>query len=76
VPRATVVSSTAKVGGGALPLLELAGPAVAVPVEWAAPLRLGDPPIVGRVHDGRLLLDPRTLTDSEADEVAAALRSL
>jgi L-seryl-tRNA(Ser) seleniumtransferase len=76
VPEASVVSSIAKVGGGALPLLELEGPAVAVPVDWAAPLRLGDPPIVGRVHDGRLLLDPRTLTDSEADEVAAALRSL
>ena len=76
VPEASVVSSSAKVGGGALPLLELEGPAVAVPVDWAAPLRLGDPPIVGRIHDGRLLLDPRTLTDSEADEVAAALRSL
>lgn len=76
VPRASVTSSTARVGGGALPLLELEGPAVAVPVEWAAALRLGDPPILGRIHDGRLLLDPRTLTDSEADEVAAALRSL
>jgi L-seryl-tRNA(Ser) seleniumtransferase len=76
VPQARVISSTAKVGGGALPLLELDGPAVAVPVDWAVPLRLGEPPIVGRVRDGQLLLDPRTLTDSEADEVAAALRSL
>jgi L-seryl-tRNA(Ser) seleniumtransferase len=76
VPHASVVTSTAKVGGGALPLLELEGPAVAVPIEWALPLRLGDPPIVGRIRDGRLLLDPRTLTDSEADQVAAALRSL
>jgi L-seryl-tRNA(Ser) seleniumtransferase len=76
VPQASVVSSTAKVGGGALPLLELEGPAVAVPVDWATPLRRGDPPIIGRIHDGRLLLDPRTLTDSEADQVANALRSL
>jgi L-seryl-tRNA(Ser) seleniumtransferase len=76
VPQASVVSSTAKVGGGALPLLELEGPAVAVPVDWAVPLRLGDPPILGRIRDGRLLLDPRTLTDAEADQVAAALRSL
>jgi len=37
---------------------------------------VGEPPIVGRIRDGRLLLDPRTLTDSEADQVAAALRSL
>jgi L-seryl-tRNA(Ser) seleniumtransferase len=76
VPQAEVVSSTAKVGGGALPLLELEGPAVAVPIEWAVPLRLGDPPIVGRIRDNRLLLDPRTLTDAEADQVADALRSL
>jgi L-seryl-tRNA(Ser) seleniumtransferase len=76
VPQASIVSSTAKVGGGALPLLELEGPVVAVPAQWAVPLRLGDPPIVGRVREGRLLLDPRTLTDSEADAVAAALRLL
>ena len=76
VPQASVVRATAKVGGGALPLLELEGPAVAVPVEWAGPLRLGDPPIIGRIRDDRLLLDPRTLTDSEADEVARALQLL
>ena len=76
VPQASIVSATAKVGGGALPLLELEGPVVAVPDEWAEPLRLGDPPVVGRIREGKLLLDPRTLTDSEADEVARALRSL
>jgi len=41
--------------------------------ELAARLRLGDPPIIGIVRDGRLLLDCRTLTDHEADEVAAAV---
>ena len=76
VPQASVTRSTAKVGGGALPLLELEGPVVAVPEQWAVQLRLYDPPIVGRVREGQLLLDPRTLTDSEADEVAAALRAL
>jgi L-seryl-tRNA(Ser) seleniumtransferase len=76
VPQAEIATSTAKVGGGALPLLELEGPVVAVPVDWAVPLRLGDPPIVGRIRDGKLLLDPRTLTDSEADQIAAALRRL
>ena len=76
VPQASVTRSTAKVGGGALPLLELEGPVVAVPEQWAAQLRLCDPPIVGRVREGQLLLDPRTLTDSEADQVAAALRAL
>ena len=32
----------------------------------AAPLRDDDPPVVGVVRDGRLLLDCRTLTDDEA----------
>ena len=31
----------------------------------------GEPPVVGIVRDGRLLLDARTLTDAEVDEVAA-----
>jgi len=71
-----VVESTAKVGGGALPLLELPGPAVAIPGDaeaLAARLRANDPPIVGRIQDGRLLLDPRTLADDEIDLVRAAL---
>ncbi|MEA2242406.1 MAG: hypothetical protein QOD24_1962, partial [Solirubrobacteraceae bacterium] len=34
-----------------------------------------DPAVVGRLHDGRLLLDPRTLTDDEAREVARAVRA-
>ncbi|HEX2086032.1 MAG TPA: L-seryl-tRNA(Sec) selenium transferase [Solirubrobacteraceae bacterium] len=70
-----VVEAAAKVGGGALPLLELPGPAVALPEALAAPLRAADPPVIGRVQDGRLLLDPRTLADDEVELVAAAVRS-
>ena len=72
----TVVDSTARVGGGALPLLDLPGPAVALDAgptgadAFAARLRGGEPPLVGRIQDGRLLLDPRTLTDEEADAAA------
>ena len=45
------------------------------PLERA--LRAGDPPIVGRVHDGRLLLDLRTVLPEQdavvAERLAAAL---
>ena len=64
---ATVISSAAKVGGGALPLLELEGPVCALdpaPLsldELAGRLRRGDPAVVGRARDGWLLLDPRTI---------------
>jgi L-seryl-tRNA(Ser) seleniumtransferase len=70
-----VVASSAKVGGGALPLLELPGPAVAIEVALAESLRAGDPPVIGRISEGRLLLDVRTLTDDEADLAAAAVRA-
>jgi len=69
-----VVESVARVGGGALPLLELPGPVVALPESLAVPLRLGDPPVLGRVEHGRLLLDPRTLTDDELPLVIAAVK--
>jgi len=68
-----VEETVARVGGGALPLLELASFACAVEDELAAPLRLGEPPVVGIVRDGRLLLDCRTLSDAEVEEAAAAV---
>ena len=63
----------ARVGGGALPLLELSSFACAVEEELSGPLRLHEPPVVGIVRDGRLLLDCRTLSDAEAQEAAAAV---
>jgi L-seryl-tRNA(Ser) seleniumtransferase len=70
-----VVEAVARVGGGALPLLELPGPAVAVEASLAEPLRRGEPPVVGRLSDGRLLLDVRTLTDAEAALAGEAVRA-
>ena len=66
-----VEETVARVGGGAMPLAELPSYACAVEEELAAALRAADPPVVGVVRDGRTLLDCRTLTDAEADEVAA-----
>jgi L-seryl-tRNA(Ser) seleniumtransferase len=43
--------------------------------ELAARLRAGDPPVVARIDEDRLLLDPRTLTDEDAERVAAAVRA-
>src|SRR3954468_23580772 len=70
-----VEETVGRVGGGALPLAELPSCACAVEESLAARLRAGEPPVVGVVRDGRLLLDCRTLTDAEADEVAAAVRA-
>jgi L-seryl-tRNA(Ser) seleniumtransferase len=72
-----MIRHAAKVGGGALPLLELDGPAVALPGDpdaLAAALRAHTPSVLARIHDGRLVLDPRTLADDELDAVIAAAR--
>jgi L-seryl-tRNA(Ser) seleniumtransferase len=77
--EAQLMRAAAKVGGGALPLLELEGPVCAVDPgqigvdELARRLRAGDPPVVGRAREGFLLLDPRTLDDEDAGAAAAAV---
>jgi L-seryl-tRNA(Ser) seleniumtransferase len=68
-----VEQTVARAGGGSLPLAELASFACAVDEELATPLRTGEPPVVGIVRDGRLLLDCRTLTDADVDDVARAI---
>lgn len=76
---AQVIAAVARVGGGALPLLELEGPAVSVAPgpggadALARSLRTGDPPVVARIARGTLLLDPRTLSDDELDDVVRAV---
>ena len=74
--RARVIRAVARVGGGTLPLLELEGPAVALegePEALARVLRANEPPVIGRIHAGQLLLYPRTLTDEEVPMVARAV---
>ena len=83
---ARVIRASGRVGGGALPLLELEGPVCAVdpgPLaldELAARLRNPDPrsaparpPVIARAREGWLLLDPRTLDDDGAGMAAAAV---
>jgi L-seryl-tRNA(Ser) seleniumtransferase len=74
-----IVDAVARAGGGALPLLELAGPAVALdsrydPARLAARLRIGDPPLLARIAHDRVLIDPRTLLDEELELAAQVVR--
>jgi L-seryl-tRNA(Ser) seleniumtransferase len=70
-----VEETVGRVGGGALPLAELPSFACALEASLAEPLRTAEPPVVGVVRDGRLLLDCLTLTDEDVEEVAAAVRA-
>jgi L-seryl-tRNA(Ser) seleniumtransferase len=79
---ANVIRSTSRAGGGSLPLTELEGPVCAVQpgtggaAALAGALRRGEPPVVARVEDGRVILDPRTMSDAEADLAASAVGEL
>jgi L-seryl-tRNA(Ser) seleniumtransferase len=70
-----VEETVGRVGGGALPLSELPSFACAIEEGLVAPLRTHEPPVIGIVRDGRLLLDCRTLTDDECNEVAVAVHA-
>ncbi|WP_432482051.1 L-seryl-tRNA(Sec) selenium transferase [Kineococcus esterisolvens] len=70
---AGVVDAAAVVGGGGAPGVQLPSAAVALDEALAAPLRLGEPPVVGRVERGRLLLDLRCVPAARDGEVAAAV---
>ncbi|WP_416906037.1 L-seryl-tRNA(Sec) selenium transferase [Micromonospora echinospora] len=53
--------------------VELPSWAVALPERFAVPLRMGDPPVLGRVVRGRLLLDLRCVPESADETLWAAV---
>ena len=73
-----VASSVARSGGGTLPTHEI--PSFAVRLggadagDLAGKLRAADPPVVGRVHEGRLWLDVRTLLPGDEETIVRAVR--
>jgi L-seryl-tRNA(Ser) seleniumtransferase len=72
-----VVPCVARVGGGALPGHEIASFAVVAPgepEEMSQRLRELDPPVVGRISGGKLLLDVAALSAAEAHELPGLLR--
>ena len=78
--KADVAPSVARSGGGTLPVYEIPSFAVrlggvGVDAETLAEgLRRADPAVVGRVHEGELWLDARTLLPGDEESVVAAVR--
>ncbi|OFL23898.1 L-selenocysteinyl-tRNA(Sec) synthase [Corynebacterium sp. HMSC062A03] len=71
-----VVEHAGRVGGGGAPEVPLPGWAVALPEELARPLRLGEPPVVARVNQGRCLVDVRCVPESQDAELIAAIQAV
>ncbi|MCX2726446.1 L-seryl-tRNA(Sec) selenium transferase [Thermomicrobium sp. 4228-Ro] len=82
----SVVATEATVGGGSLPGETLPSVALAIPAvslqaryglgleEFARRLRLGRPPVIGRVEDERLMLDARTVLPEQDRVLVTAIR--
>lgn len=75
--RASVVELRSTVGGGSLPGETLASFGLAVHARSAngllAALRLGDPPVIGRIEDGQVVLDLRTVEPGQDESLRAAV---
>lgn len=74
-----VVSELSSPGGGAMPGVEIPTSCVALSHPTLAPdalesrLRTGDPPVVVRIGRGKLLIDLRTVADSEIASLSEAI---
>jgi len=75
--QAEVVQGRSTVGGGSLPGETLPTWLVAIACEsldeLAARLRRNDPPVIARIEDGRLVLDPRTVAEGEEKTLLSAM---
>ena len=71
--RCEVMDTESSVGGGSFPTARIASAAVALSgnaEQLDARLRAGEPPVVGRIVDGRVLLDVRTVPPAVDEELA------
>jgi L-seryl-tRNA(Ser) seleniumtransferase len=67
------VQTAAAVGGGGAPGVDLPSAGVALPAAYAGPLRTGQTAVVGRVTEGRLLLDLRAVEPVDDAAVESAV---
>ncbi len=73
---AEVVASTASVGGGAFPTAAIDSRAVAITanvLHMEEMLRRGEPAVIGRIADGKLLLDLRSVLPGEDGALVKAI---
>ena len=78
--QAELATGLSVIGGGATPEQSLPTCLIAIRpanvVEAERRLRAGEPPVIARIEDNRLLIDLRTVFPEEESDLAAALQSL
>ncbi|MCV7070842.1 hypothetical protein H7H73_10785, partial [Mycobacterium rufum] len=75
VRKALPSAAVAAVGGGGAPDVELPSAAISLPEHYAAALRTGARAVVGRIEDGRCLLDLRTVAPGDDAALLEAVRA-
>ncbi|MCP3939348.1 MAG: L-seryl-tRNA(Sec) selenium transferase, partial [Actinomycetia bacterium] len=68
-----VVDSEATPGGGSLPTATIASAAIEIAGDHSTELRDHTTPIIARVHEGRTLLDLRTIDPADDAIITSAL---
>ena len=72
-----IIATEGRVGGGSVPNQSLPSYALAFDrdvTKLEETLRKGMPPIIGRIHEGKYLLDVRTLMETDFGTIADAVR--
>ena len=73
---------SSKAGGGSLPMLDLPSCCAGVTVDGISAnavelwMRSHTPPIIGRIENGRFIMDPRTLQEEELDIIVKAFADM
>jgi L-seryl-tRNA(Ser) seleniumtransferase len=78
VAAVTVADTVASVGGGAFPTAEIPSVALSIPGDATRieqRLRTGDPPLVARVANGRVLIDLRAIFPADDERLPALIRA-
>lgn len=76
---ATLIDDASFAGGGSLPMTEIPTKAIRLRIDEGSPeaiaerLRLGSPPVIGRIKDDAIVLDLRTVAVADDDALIGAL---
>ena len=77
-----LLERSSKTGGGALPLMELPSLCVGVQIEGISPnnlekmMRSYEPPIIARIEDDMIIMDPRTIQEDEFTMIETAFENI
>lgn len=80
--HATLLDMPSRVGGGALPTIELPSKCVGVSVQGLSAnavdsaFRTFNPPVIGRIENDVFIIDPRTVLDDESEIIVQAFQRL